>query len=51
MSKSLGQYEITSYALGCMTKAAGPNTACGGTDTSLYMRSVTTTYYDYSWCL
>jgi hypothetical protein len=26
--------------VGCMTKTAGPNTACGGTDTSLYMRTV-----------
>lgn len=26
--------------LGCMTKAAGPSTACGGTDTSAYMRRV-----------
>jgi hypothetical protein len=26
--------------LGCMTKTAGPNTACGGTNTSLYMRTV-----------
>jgi hypothetical protein len=29
------------FSLGCMTKTAGPNTACGGTNTSLYMRSVT----------
>jgi hypothetical protein len=28
------------YALGCMTKTAGPNTACGGTNGSLYMRMV-----------
>jgi hypothetical protein len=28
------------YALGCMTKTAGPNTACGGTNSSLYMRTV-----------
>jgi hypothetical protein len=28
------------YPLGCMTKAAGPSTACGGTNTSLYMRTV-----------
>jgi hypothetical protein len=27
-------------ALGCMTKTAGPNTACGGTNTSLYMRTL-----------
>jgi hypothetical protein len=26
------------YALGCMTKTAGPNTACGGTNQNLYMR-------------
>jgi hypothetical protein len=31
------------YALGCMTKNAGPNSACGGTDTSQYMRTVTPT--------
>jgi hypothetical protein len=28
------------HALGCMTKAAGPSAACGGTDTSQYMRHV-----------
>jgi hypothetical protein len=28
------------HVVGCMTKTAGPNTACGGTNTSLYMRSV-----------
>jgi hypothetical protein len=27
-------------ALGCMTKSAGPNTGCGGTNTELYMRYV-----------
>lgn len=26
--------------LGCMTKTAGPNSACGGTDPSAYVRSV-----------
>jgi hypothetical protein len=29
------------YALGCMTKTAGPNTSCAGTNASLYMRLVT----------
>jgi hypothetical protein len=28
------------FALGCMTKTAGPNTACGGTNSSLYMRTL-----------
>jgi hypothetical protein len=28
------------HILGCMTKTGGPNTACGGTNTSLYMRYV-----------
>jgi hypothetical protein len=28
------------FALGCMTKTGGPNTACGGSNTSLYMRAV-----------
>ena len=28
------------HALGCMTKTAGPNTACGGTDASQYVRVV-----------
>jgi hypothetical protein len=28
------------HVLGCMTKTAGPNTACGGTNASLYMRTV-----------
>jgi hypothetical protein len=31
---------IHTNVLGCMTKTVGPNTACGGTDTSLYMRTV-----------
>jgi hypothetical protein len=26
--------------LGCMTKTSGPNTACGGTNTSLYVRTI-----------
>jgi hypothetical protein len=26
------------YVVGCMTKTSGPNTACGGTNTGLYMR-------------
>jgi hypothetical protein len=26
--------------IGCMTKTAGPNTACGGTDSSQYIRSL-----------
>jgi hypothetical protein len=29
----------SSFVIGCMTKSAGPNTACGGTDTSQYMRT------------
>jgi hypothetical protein len=28
------------YVVGCMTKTAGPNVACGGTNTSLYMRTL-----------
>jgi hypothetical protein len=28
------------FMVGCMTKTAGPNTACGGTNSSLYMRSM-----------
>jgi hypothetical protein len=31
---------VPTYTLGCMTKTAGPNTACGGSNTGLYMRSV-----------
>jgi hypothetical protein len=39
-----------SYVLGCMTKTAGPNTACGGTDTSQYMRAVMApVYWDVCW--
>jgi hypothetical protein len=30
----------TDFVLGCMTKTAGLNPACGGTNTSLYMRTV-----------
>jgi hypothetical protein len=41
----------TDFALGCMTKTAGPNTACGGTDASQYMRSVTQAYLDFGWCM
>jgi hypothetical protein len=33
-------YTANEYGLGCMTKTAGPNTACGGTNASLYMREV-----------
>lgn len=40
---------INGYAVGCMSKAAGPNSACGGTNSSLYMRYVTTPYY-YPYC-
>jgi hypothetical protein len=29
----------TSSVLGCMTKTAGPNTGCGGSNASLYMRT------------
>jgi hypothetical protein len=28
------------FVVGCMTKTAGPNPACGGTNTSLYMRTM-----------
>jgi hypothetical protein len=35
-----GYYSSNPAILGCMTKTGGPNTACGGTNTSLYMRSV-----------
>jgi hypothetical protein len=35
-------------AIGCMTKTAGPNTACGGTNPSLYMRTHAPTSYYYS---
>ena len=31
---------VPTYALGCMTKTAGPNTACGGSNPSLYMRDL-----------
>jgi hypothetical protein len=34
-------YNLT-HAVGCMTKTAGPNTACGGTNASLYMRTMAT---------
>jgi hypothetical protein len=34
-----------SAVVGCMTKTAGPNTACGGTNASLYMRTLTTSWY------
>jgi hypothetical protein len=40
----------TGALLGCMTKTAGPNTACGGTNTSLYMRSVAPQYLDFYGC-
>jgi hypothetical protein len=38
------------YAIGCMTKTAGPNTACGGTNTSLYMRTASAITYNESGC-
>jgi hypothetical protein len=31
---------MDSYVVGCMTKTAGPNTACGGTNPGLYMRTL-----------
>jgi hypothetical protein len=37
------------HILGCMTKNGGPNTACGGTNTSLYMRTVNSMTFDYGW--
>jgi hypothetical protein len=40
----------TENVLGCMTKTAGPNTGCGGTNTSLYMRTVKpVTYANTQW--
>jgi hypothetical protein len=45
---SLSFGSIAYDAIGCMTKNAGPNTACGGTNASLYMRTWTTTSYYYS---
>jgi hypothetical protein len=35
------------YGLSCLTKTGGPNTACGGTNTSLYMRYVTPAYINW----
>jgi hypothetical protein len=32
------QYDGFDVSLGCLTKTAGPNTACGGTNGSLYIR-------------
>jgi hypothetical protein len=40
----------SNYALGCMTKTGGPNTACGGTNTSLYMRTLTDNVYTWDGC-
>jgi hypothetical protein len=37
----VGQSFAHWFVVGCMTKTAGPNTACGGTNTSLYMRTNT----------
>jgi hypothetical protein len=36
--------------VGCMTKAAGPSTACGGTDSNAYMRTVFDAPRDLSPC-
>jgi hypothetical protein len=33
-------YNFAPFVLGCMTKTQGPNPACGGTNQSLYMRTV-----------
>jgi hypothetical protein len=33
-------YSAVPLTIGCMTKTAGPNPACGGTNQSLYMRTV-----------
>jgi hypothetical protein len=41
---SLYKSGMSWFVLGCMTKTAGPNTACGGTNASLYMRSVSYIY-------
>jgi hypothetical protein len=46
---ALGLSNITStHVLGCMTKTAGSNTACGGTDSSLYVRTVSQSYWYHS---
>jgi hypothetical protein len=41
------------YLLGCMTKTPGPNTACGGSNTALYVRTVamTNVYYSSNPCI
>jgi hypothetical protein len=44
-------FDGTDFALGCMTKTAGPNTACGGTNGSLYMRTVDAMEYDATGCM
>jgi hypothetical protein len=36
------------FVVGCMTKTGGPNTACGGVETSLYMRTMGDIYFDYN---
>jgi hypothetical protein len=33
------------HVVGCMTKGGGPNTACGGTDTSQYMRTMASHWF------
>jgi hypothetical protein len=51
VGKTVGSYggyawQDFNYVLGCMTKTAGPNTACGGTNGSLYMRAVWPANYE-----
>jgi hypothetical protein len=41
-------FDGNDFALGCMTKTAGPNTACGGTEGSSYMRTVSPLYGDWN---
>jgi hypothetical protein len=44
-------YSDDDYVVGCMTKTAGPNTACGGSNASLYMRTMlAASYSDLPWC-
>jgi hypothetical protein len=42
VSKTINDKRVN-YMVGCMTKTAGPNTACGGTNQGLYMRHATNT--------
>jgi hypothetical protein len=40
----------SNFALGCMTKTAGPNMACAGTNTSLYMRTLREYVHTWDGC-